>query len=454
MADEYIPKFEDTEDVVPAFEDTIDPSEAPARPGMNFTPDPTAQAVRLANREQGEFVPPPELQQAVTNDVAGVVQGFTNDAAPVPEGVEPTLRGNIMGGIAQAAVLPQKKAFDAASGAMQGFNTTEGSIPKKLIGGLFGAGLSLAGGAAGKGLAKGVETLAKGASKVATSAEKSLDKLALGIRQGDVLKFARKGKKLAADSTEDVVEILKKEGIFNRGASPEALEQSLEEIRHRAATNLENTFSQIDASGHVLPSKELLGVLDQELSRLKQFPEGFSDKISRLESFRNDISLMPEANASQLRTMTQIVADEAFDRSGMVVDNEAFKVWQSLKDATDTLADSVGGDLGNSLKESNKVYATTQKALPAIARKAAGQEAGKGLIKQGKELLDDSASKLTRGSVAWVTKNADKLSKVKIYGPILHGAASRGPQALAAAYYRLSQSDPAFNEAIKGLDDE
>lgn len=426
--------------------------------GMNFTPDPTAESVRQQFKEPGEFIPSAELQQAIEPLAAGVVGGLTSDViAPPQKMIEEApgrvASGEVLGGIAQAAVLPAKKVFDAASGAVSGFNTAQGGLPQKLMGGLFGAGINVLGGSAAKGISKGATAAAKGVSKLATQAGEGLEKLALGIKQSDVFRFAAKGKKQAGESVSELVSTLKNAGIFKRGASPEALEQSLNEISQNAGLRLERSFAKLDETGHALPTEELLGKIDEELSRLKQFPEGFSDKITRLESFRNDLAVSPAANASQLRTMTQIVADEAFDKSGTIVDNEAFKVWQSLKDATDNLANSVGGTLGDELREANKLYATTVKARPAIARKAASQEAGESLRKQATGLVDKAATRAVSGSVEWVKKNSDKLSKMKLYGPILHGAASRGPQALAATYYRLSQQYPDFKEQVEALDE-
>jgi hypothetical protein len=114
------------------------------------------QQIQRQMNQRGQVRSGPEVQFPGHNIAGNIGTGLTSGIIPPPEGSSPgeAFAGQAIGGTLQALALPEKKIFDAGSGAIQGFTATEGTIPQKLvgaaIGGVLGLGLGIAGRAAGK----------------------------------------------------------------------------------------------------------------------------------------------------------------------------------------------------------------------------------------------------------------------------------------------------------------
>lgn len=390
---------------------------------------------------------PPKLRALRRGVASGLTSGIVQpDREDIKAAPGLAMTGELAGGVAQALMLPEKRAFDALSGGVQGFNAFEGTIPQKIVSGVVGAGIGFGLGGAGK--------LAGGTLKAVREIPEKAAQKAIGLQSSDLFRIAQKGKKMVGETTKDVVNTLRDAGIFSKGAAPEAIERSLHEIRDVTSQKLDNIFLSLDASGHQIPTVELSSQIDDRLKQLKEFPEAFSDKIKKLEAFQRDLELAPAVSASKLRTMTQIVAEETFDKSGQIIDKEAFKVWQSLKDATDNLASKVGGQLGEELAQANKIYHASQQALPAVARKVAKEETTSFFtnpLKKAGQTAEGLAVKYVVGSPQWLQNNVKRLGK---FAPVLQQAISRGGQSAAVNFFRLSQSNPEFREKLRELEEE
>jgi hypothetical protein len=225
----------------------------------------------------------------------------------------------------------------------------------------------------------------------------------------------------------------------------------LKEISEGAGQKLDNLFAELDATGHSIPSSELSGQIDMQLRELEAFPEGFGPEIERLKSFQRDLERSPVVGASRLRQMSQIVGDRAFDSNGAVVDKEAFEVWKGLKDATDNIADQVGGEIGAELKQANQTYHAAQQARPAIARKVAKLKDTSLIVNPVKKTLQKVEGEVIDslvGTPQWLQKNVKRLGR---FAPVLQQAISRGGQSAAVNFYKLQQTNSEFRDKLKEL---
>lgn len=400
----------------------------------------------------------PGIGRAIAGGLAsGLTSGLIQDKAS--EEAHPIASGaaNIAGSIAQGIALPGKRIVDAGTGAVEGFTSTEGSIPAKLGGAAVGAGLGLAFGTAGRKLGglfkKTLKATEQGAEMLSKKAARNL----VGTKATDIYKLSRKGAAAGEDKVDNLIETLRKEGLFRSGTSPEAVHSSALRIKDAATQNLNNQFANLDASGFKLDATEIANKLDDQITELtKVAPHSQADLIKALKNYRMDVlegenvfGIAP----TKLRELTQIVGDSAFDEFGGVKDKAAFSVWQELKDATAGIADKVGGELGANIKAENAKVSAAIKLLPAISKKASREAANAVLpiigkpLKAASEAAEDRVTKAVLGSTEWLGQNIGKLGK---YENAIVQAANRGPRALAATIYRIQQTDEDFRKKHLG----
>jgi hypothetical protein len=427
-------KWEDTEEIPPSFDETAPLDDAP-RPQMKFTPD-------------ADQVGP--LEGFAKGVATGATSSLYNDPAAERQQPEASLAGNLVGSAAQGVVLPAKRAFDAATGAVEGFQRTDGGLPSKLAGAAVGGVTGLAFGAAGRTAAR----IFKGAGPAAKEAINKAERELVGIGGAELNKFSQKGSKVGVDEAASKVATLKKAGLFSKGASPEQLQQRVLEIKRDAGQKIGTIYQQLDESGFVLNGEDVAAKLDEQLASLAQFPRNNKPLIDSLSAARADIADNQFLSAGKLNALKESIAESAFDSNGVVKDDVAFTVWKELKSGIDDISKAVGGETGKALKELNNVYHSAHGVLPAVAKKA-NKEAARPETLTGKVLgaaKDAVAKPIVVGGGDWIKNNAAALGK---YGVAMEQiSATRGPRAAAAFLYSQMQQDPALRDAIRNTEVE
>jgi len=400
------------------------------------------QKIRQQNKEPQEVLYTPE--QMASPEAGGFVSGLTSGIVPKPAGSG--LGSEFAGQMVQGAILPAKKAVDAATGAISGFTSTQGSIPQKLAGAAGGALLSLGFGIAARGAGK----LLAGAGELPEKAARQ----AVGVNSAELTRFAKKGTKIGSETANEAISTLKPRGLFSKGTEPRAIQESVLGIKDAAGMELDGLFAQLDASGFRVSGEELSKPIREELDKLVKFQDVFPEETKRLQAFVETMSKEPEVKASELRNLYQTFGDRAFDAQGNVKDEVAFNIWKSLKDATDNIAGQVGGDTGKAIAEANKTIFSAHKILPGLAKKVAAKEGAPlvGIISSplktaGKAVEEGAVGKLV-GSAEWIQSNIKKLGKFSLP---LQQALNRGARSVAVTWYQLMQN-PEFNDKVNELE--
>lgn len=336
----------------------------------------------------------------------------------------------------------------------------------------------------------GTKILAKYGSKVASkvigkqgeqavSASNKLLRSKL-FKANELQKLGKHG----AAKADDMIAVLKENGLFSKGVSMENMLQAIDDIKAFSGTKL-GEIQQIlagqpaakledIASGITAIEKKYAGRnLTQAQSNM--LSKGIDDVLAKFDQNMN-------IDMQDLIKLKQELGEVAFNRGIKEDLTPIQELYNVVREGVETAANKVGGDVGNQLRYHNKLYSSALETGKKLSKRITEQEARKivnvsDLIAGGVTLAAGAAVPQT-AAVIVSKKMADKygvqLSSIGLqklgeaaiksskslgkYAPILSEQARKGT--LGAYHFLLSQQDPSYRRlsnkimGIEGGDDE
>lgn len=386
----------------------------------------------------------------------------------------------------------------ATIGGISGAAETQGGIPERLVGATLGAGAGALGGKLGEvaGQAVGrmsgkilekIGQLRGGFGKLADAATRR----GLGFTRSNIRKLA--GNTAKADKISGT---LREAGIFDAGTSPEAMLGKAKEIGRTANEKLSQIYPDLDAAGKpAFDWGQVVDKFDEVLApvRGKESFSALNSQINKLLTDMQQIAPTDNITFSQARELKQLIGEHAFGKNMTLESLKPLrKLYGALQDLIDEGTERIPGQIGDELRQANRISSAASKgqtalqdkidrqagnlgfgvmdvlaggAVGGIAAGATGEPmpggvgllggiaARRGLQRFGPKIgakVFGAAEKAIPPVVERILQQPAKMGK---YAPALIGAAGRGQGALASTHYVLSQY-PEYRELIKKASEE